>query len=115
MSAQTETAERTTGPAKDIAAALRAILRRRMARTAAGARLRANPFRRLAAAVARGPRVKRSRPDQPGRLSLTIDMPFGPFSLSALGLGLAGGGGGSPGWQAMVTTSSTAAQRNAIW
>ena len=98
-----------------IAAALRAILRRRMAR-AVGQRSLANPFRRLAVAVAHAPRMcKLARPDQPGHRPLTFDMPFGPFELPALGLGLAGGGGGSPGWHLTVTQGFTPVQENTIW
>ncbi|MFI0397146.1 hypothetical protein [Paracoccus jiaweipingae] len=106
---------RTDPQRAQIAAALRAILRRRMAR-AAGRRSLANPFRRLAAAVAHAPRMcKLARPDQPGQRPLTFDMPFGPFSLPALGLGLAGGGGGGPGWRAMVTQGFPPAQETTTW
>lgn len=116
MTAHSPNAQRTARPPRDIAGSLRAILRCRMARAAAGKLSLANPFRRLAAAVAYAPRMcKLARPDQPGRRPLTIDMPFGPYVLPALGLGLAGGGGGGPGWRATVTQGFNPAQENAKW
>ena len=76
-------------------ALMRAWLRRRMTRRAGG-RL-SNPFLRLSRAVGRVLTARRVRLCNPGRLSLTIRIQPGLHCLTALGLGLAGGGGGSPG------------------
>ncbi|ARJ70445.1 hypothetical protein B0A89_13165 [Paracoccus contaminans] len=57
-----------------------------------------SPFGRLAASLARPPRdAQRPRSDQPGSGPLPHSMPAGPSRCASLGLGLAGGGGGSPG------------------
>lgn len=85
----------TSPTAMRIRAAMRAWLRRRMAARAVG-RL-ANPFLRLSRAMDRAPAARRFRICTPGLSSLTIRTTPGPKPLSALGLGLAGGGGGDPG------------------
>lgn len=92
-------AEPGLSPARDVAAALRALLRR-------GTELRgqrANPFRRLAAAVMRPPKAARHlRSDRPQFTPRSVAMPYGRSTLSTLGTGLAGGGGGSPGFRNRV-------------
>ncbi|RMC34937.1 hypothetical protein [Paracoccus alkanivorans] len=83
-----------------VAAAMMAWLRRRMVMRAGG-RL-ANPLIRLSRAVSCARKAQRFRLCNPERRSLTIRMTLGPTPFSALGLGLAGGGGGSPGSAATV-------------
>ncbi|GLS81605.1 hypothetical protein GCM10007893_24210 [Paracoccus marinus] len=78
---------------RDVAAALRAMLRRRDELLGR----RANPFRRLVAAMARPFRAAgHLRSDRPQVTPRSVAMPYGRPTLSTLGTGLAGGGGGSP-------------------
>ena len=99
LAATPSRAAKASTAGRSFAAPLRALLQRRMQRAAGAGRAgRANPFRRLAAAVlTAGRAVPPIRPDQPAHPPATNTMPFGPVRLAALGLGLAGGGGGSPG------------------
>lgn len=78
-----------------IRASMRAWLRRRMVLRAGGKR--ANPLYRLTQAISRAPGAGRLRICTPSLNPLTIFMSSGPKRFSSLGLGLAGGGGGSPG------------------
>lgn len=100
MSASPKHGPRTGLTAPRIRASMRAWLRRRVAHRAGGKR--ANPLYRLAQAIGRASGANRFRLCTPERHPLTFFMSSVLNHLSTLGLGLAGGGGGSPGWQAKV-------------